>query len=874
MAADIGVKIGVEGEAEYKKSIKDIIAEQKALAAELKATDAAFDKNASAQDKAAKKAEILNKEIENQKEYISKLKDQLEKAKEAYGDNDSRVSKLRETLAKAETALSGMEQDLKSVNTELGKTEWDTMKTKLDEVGKKLKDVGGKMKDFGGDMTKYVSAPIAAVAGLSVKAFTEVDDAMDELVKMTGKTGDELKGLEDIAKTLSTTLPVSLEDSAKAVGEVNTRFDVSGEKAQELAAQYLKFAKITDSDVVSAIDSTQHALATWGLSAENAGDLMDVLAKVAQDTGASVDTLANGIADNKVIFDQMGMSVYTAAGFLGQLDKNGVDSSATMAGLKKALANATKEGKPLDQALKELSDTLASGNTDTEAYAEAMELFGNKAGPALADAIKDGRISLEDFARVAADSMGSVDQTFDDMLDPADKFTTTMNELKILGADVGGTLLESLAPAIETVAGWLKDVAEWWSGLSPEMQNTILIVGGIVAAIGPLISLIGALATVVGALNIALGPVLIIIAAVAAAIAIVVLAITHWGEITEWLGKTWEKVTGWIKGAAEDVGNWVSDKWNKVTEWTSTAWNNVKEWTSEAWDNVKEAVKDAAESVGSWVSEKWENVKSKTSEAWENVKSWTSEAWDTVKTTIRDAAENARQKIHDKWESIKSNTKEAWENIKQKVDDNGGGIKGIIGTVTEEMKNNWSDALNWINEKTGGKLGDVWQTVTDKLGEIKQKFVDKWEEIKQTVSDAIDKIKGFFKFDWELPKIKLPHFTITGSFSLSPLRVPHISVSWYKKAYDNPVMFTKPTVLSTLSGLKGFGDGNGGEIVIGESTMQRIITQAVRAGGGGNNTYTIGIEVNGAVGQDVNDLAEAVAQQLTFEIQRREAAFA
>ena len=841
MATDIGVRIAVDGEAEYKKSIKDIIAEQKALAAELKSTDAAFDKNATAQDKAAKKAEILNKEIENQKEYISKLKDQLEKAKEAYGDNDSRVSKLRETLAKAETALSGMEQDLKSVNTELGKTKWDTMKTKLDEVGKKLKDVGGKMKDFGTDMSKYVSAPIAAVAGLSVKAFTEVDSAMDELVKMTGKTGDELKGLEDIAKTLSTTLPVSLEESAKAVGEVNTRFDLSGAKAEELAAQYLKFAKITDSDVVSAIDSTQHALAAWGMSADNAGDLMDVLAKVAQDTGASVDTLAAGIADNKTVFDQMGMSAYTAAGFLGQLDKNGADSSAVMAGLKKAMQNATKEGKPLDKALKELSDTLVSGETNTEAYQAAMELFGNKAGPQLADALREGRVSFTEFERVAASSMGSVESTFDDMLDPADKFTTMMNQLKITGAEVGGTLLEALAPAIEKIAEWIQKVAEWWSGLSPEMQNTILIIGGVVAAIGPLISILGTLATVFGALNIAMGPVLIIIAAVAAAIAGIVLVIKNWGKITEWLKGVWEKVTGFIKDAAEKVGNWVSDKWNKVTEWTSTAWNNVKEWTSNAWNTVKNTVKNAAEGARQNVVDKWNLIKSTTSAA---------------------------------WEAIKSKTSEAWSNIKQKVQENGGGIRGVLATFTEGYKTMWSNAFQAINNATGGKLGAALQTVREKLQAIKDKFVNIFESIKTFVKNAIDKIRSFFNFNWSLPKIKLPHFTITGKFSLVPPQVPKFSISWYKKAYENPIMFTSPTILGTASGLKGFGDGNGGEIVIGQNMMTRMIAQAVKAGGGGSNSYEISITVNGAVGQSVTDLAEAVADQLTYEIQRREAALA
>lgn len=797
----------------------------------MKATESAFDKNASAQDKATAKAENLNKQIENQKKYIEKLNGQLDKAKEAYGDNSTTVSKLRENIAKAETALSKMENQLEDCNEEIGKGKWEQLSEKMDEIGGKMQDIGGTMKDFGGNMSKYVTAPLAAVAGLSVKAWKDVDDAMDDMVKMTGKSGDALKELQDTAKKISTTIPVAMEDSAKAVAEVNTRFDASGELAEELATTFLKFSEVTDTDVVSAIDGAQHAMAAWGLSTDNTGSLLDVLLQVSQDTGASVEDLTAGIADNKTIFDDMGMSVFTAAGFLGELDKNGVDTSSTMAGLKKALQKAAEEGKPLDEALQELSDTLIQGDSDTEAYQEAMELFGNKAGPQLADALRDGRVSLTEFSRTAGKSMGSVDDTFNDMLDPADKFTTSMNELKILGADVGGVLLESLVPILEKVGEWIKKAAEWWNGLSPETQNIILIVGGIVAAIGPLIGLIGSLATVMGALNIAMGPVLLIILAVAAAIAGIVLVITHWGEITEWLKGVWEKVTGFIKDTAEKVGNWVSDKWDKVTSWTSEAWGNVKQWTSDAWN--------------------------------------------TVKDTVKDAVDNVKEKVSNRWEEIKSSTSEAWNNIKQKVEENGGGIKGIIGTVTEQMKENWQTAFNKLNDITGGKLGEVLQKVRDKLDSIKQKFTDTFDSIKNFISTTIDKIKNFFSnLSLKLPHIKLPHFKLTGSFSLNPPSVPHLSIEWYKKAYANPVMFTRPTVLNTASGLKGFGDGSGGEIVIGQNMMATMIRDAVRTAGGGRNTYQIDITVNGAAGQDVTELADVLAERLTFEIQRREAALA
>lgn len=832
MAADIGVKIGVQGDEQYKQSLKDIIQETKTLNAEMKATESAFDKNMKVQDKAKAKMEVLNKQVDKQKEYVERLKDEIEKASENYDENSAKVLKLKENLAKAETALNKMESEQAELNATIKKAPMDELKQKLDQVGQKLQNVGGKMKEVGGAMTKYVTAPIAALGALAVKAFTEVDDAMDELAKMTGKTGDELKGLEDIAKNLATELPVSFEDAAKAVGEVNTRFEITGEQADELSKQFLKFAQLNGTDVVSSIDSVQSALAAWGMPVEKASGLLDTLTKVSQDTGTSVDTLSQNLMQQKTIFDELGFSIEDAATFLGQLEKSGVDSNVVMTGLKKALLNATKSGKTMEEALAELEETLVSGSTETEEYQAVMELFGNAAGPKLADALRDGRLSLKALGVTAADSAGTIDQTFEQIIDPADKFKMMMNELKIVGADVGGTLMDALAPAIEKVAEFIKKAAEWWKNLSPEMQNTILIVGGILAVLGPVISFIGTIVSIVGTLipmigaataaigglNIALGPIIGIIAAVAAAITAVILVIKHWGEITEWLKGVWESVSGWIKGAAEDVANWVSN-----------AWNNVKDWTKNAWENVK--------------------------------------------STVKDAAENVKEKVSTAWNTLKENTSAAWNAIKSKVQENGGGIKGILKTATDSYKEMWSQAFSKIDQLTGGKLSEALQKVKDKLAAIKQAFTDKFNAIRDFIKGILDKIKGFFSgLELKLPHIKLPHFKLTGSFSLSPPSIPKLSVDWYKSAYTNPVMFTSPTVMATTNGLKGFGDGAGGEIVIGQGLMMRMIKEAVRGGNGGK--YDIDITVNGAAGQSAEELAEAVAERLAFEIEKREAAWA
>ena len=126
-------------------------------------------------------------------------------------------------------------------------------------------------------------------------------------------------------------------------------------------------------------------------------------------------------------------------------------------------------------------------------------------------------------------------------------------------------------------------------------------------------------------------------------------------------------------------------------------------------------------------------------------------------------------------------------------------------------------------------------SITEKLNGIKQQFIDKFNSIKDKVSSVIESIKGFFSnLSLKLPQIELPampHFSISGEFSLNPPSVPHLNVDWWAKAMNTPYMFTSPTVMQTPYGAFGAGEA-GHEFMYGYSALMRDITAANAANNG------------------------------------------
>ena len=372
----------------------------------------------------------------------------------------------------------------------------DDLTKAADPAGKKAGAAAGtsmsealskKMTSAGTALSKTLTAPIMGVGAASVAAWKEVDAGLDTIVTKTGASGEALDGMRQILKNLTGDIPTDFETAGAAIGEVNTRFGVTGEALEELSGQFIKFAKINDQDVSGSVDSVSKMMAGFGLEAEDAGRILDALNTVGQRTGVDVGTLADTVAANAKQFQEMGLSAEEAASFLGSASMAGLDTSSAMMGLKTAMKNAAADGTTLSDALAGFDEVMQSNASESDKLAAAYELFGSKAGAAIENAVSNGTLNLSDFSASLGDFEGSVSETFEGTLGPMDQFTTTMNDLKSLGAE----LVESAGPMLVDILGGVTDgvekLTDAWDGLSPDMQETILKVAGIAAVAGPML---------------------------------------------------------------------------------------------------------------------------------------------------------------------------------------------------------------------------------------------------------------------------------------------------------------------------------------------------------------------------------------------------
>ena len=501
MAKIQGITVQIGGDASgLNKAIKDTEKNLKNTDKQLKEVNKAlkFD---------PKNTELLTQKQRLLKEQISQVNDKLKALKSQ--DKDMQTSMKsgkisQEQYDKFRREIINTESQLKSYQSQLDKTNDKMNSSNVDKLSGSFNDLSSKLETTAVKFAA-VSAAIIGVSTTAIKSFKEVDDGIDSMIARTGATGKELEGLEESFDNVFSSFPATSEEVGNAIGEINTRLGFTGNQLDEAATMFLKFSKITGTDVGQSVRLVSRAMGDAGIKSEDYAEVLDAVTKASQKSGVEATSLLETITKYGAPMRALGMDMKSSIALFSQWEKSGVNTEIAFSGMKKAISNWGKANKDSQKEFAKTLEQIGNAKTLSEATSMAIEVFGAKAGPDLADAIQNGRFSIEEFQTILEQTNGTVETTYDNLIDGNDEWQVAMNNVKLGMGELGGQILENLAPILTTLGGIIKDLGQWFGDLDETDQNLIMTLfgaGGLVLLLPNAIKLLETLSGIMDGLNV------------------------------------------------------------------------------------------------------------------------------------------------------------------------------------------------------------------------------------------------------------------------------------------------------------------------------------------------------------------------------------
>lgn len=763
------------------------------------------------------KMQTLGREISSTKDKLAQLKsvsDEMERGLKNGTVTTEQYDAWQREIIETENELKNLQEEIKKVPT-ASEAMLASVSEKFDSLGQHISSVGDKISGLG-DALMPVTAGITALGSASIVAWSEVDDAMDSLIKMTGASGQTLEEFENIVNSIATTIPTDFATTANAVGEVNTRFDVTGEELEKLSTLFIEFSELNGTDVVGSIDQVSSMMKAWGLEASQTAQVLNLLNGVGQNTGISVDTLSNLMQDNALFFKEFNLTTAQSATLLGSMEKNGIDASVGMTALKNAMAKAVSEGKTLPEVLRDFEYSIeTAGISELDKLEMAKDLFGGKAYAEIYQAMKEGNLSFMNISGSMSDYSYSVENTFREIQDPIDEFTTAMNELKLLGAELGDEIIPVLVDVLHDLKPILDDLKEAWESMSEEEQKALIENLGKLALLAPALSTSGRVISGLGhgISGLAKAGKALSSLGIGAKIASMFGSGAGVGTAGASIGATIG--TSLLAGIASALAggavaklldNYViapilelfgsdSAEWYKNFNWFGDGgfFDEMFDFNSlsEAMGVWKGAIELAFNDIKGTITGFTDYYKSTTKQSLDFIGS----LWDTSVTNVKNTVSFMSDFLTTTWDSIKLGAQTAWD---------------TVGQIFTDFKDGVFETFTAIYDK----VKEIW----DSLGTLFQEGFD----------------------------IKLPHISVSGGVAPYGIggkgSLPQFDIDWYA----NGGILTSPTIFG-MQGRHLLGGGEAGaEAVLPLSNLQAMITEGMTEalGNGGDTVINVSIDNN------------------------------
>ena len=277
-----------------------------------------------------------------------------------------------------------------------------------------------------------------------------------------------------------------------------------------------------------------------------------------------------------------------------------------------------------------------------------------------------------------------------------------------------------------------------------------------------------------------------------------------WETIKSVIGEKIDAVKEKITTVTTAISNVASAAWNAISSTASSLWEGIKGTIGSKIDAAKEKVSTATSTITSVASSAWSSVSSTASSLWSTISSTVSSKISAASSAVSSATSTITSVASSAWSSVSSAASSQWESVRSTISSKLSSAKSTVSSLMSGITSTMSSGLSSALSTVSGKFSSIYSTISSKMSAARD-----------AVGNAISALKSKFNFSWSLPHLKLPHVSISGSFSINPPSVPHFGISWYK---DGGIL-TRPTIFGAAGNNLLAGGEAGAEAVVPLATL-------------------------------------------------------